>query len=415
MKILRVDEINWGAIKTEKKVAFVRVDFNVPLKGGKVVDDFRIRQAIPTLEYLLKQNCLLVLAAHLGRPKGNDEESRKKYSLLPVAEKLSELMNREVLLSEDLTGDGVRKLISDGRGGKTVILLENIRFSTNEEANDPLFAEELFKYCHVYVNDAFGASHRAHASIEAITHFAKVKAAGFLLSKEWDALNQVLHSPVQPQYAILGGAKIADKIQVIKNLILRSKKLFIGGRMGLTFLAAQGYQLGSTSIEEESLPVARRLMTEAKAQGVEMFFPIDGRAGKTIEDKEAQIISIERDKKTPDGLAFFDIGPKTLELWKKELSSAKSIVWNGPLGVFENPAFAEGTLQMVDYLMSVKDKIQTIAGGGETVAAITQKGGLTELYHVSTGGGAMLEFIEGKALPGFESLKLKDREVQAMA
>jgi phosphoglycerate kinase len=414
MKILRVDEINWATLNESKRVAFVRVDFNVPLKGGKVVDDFRIRQAIPTLNYLLEQKCLLVLASHLGRPKPGDEESRKKNSMLPVAEKLAEIMGREVLLSDDLTGDGIRKLISDGRGGKTVILLENLRFDAREEANDPGYAEALYKHYHLYVNDAFGASHRAHASIEAITHFAKVKAAGFLLAKEWEVLNQVLHHPIAPQMAILGGAKIADKIQVIKNLMMRSKKLFIGGRMAQTFLAAQGYSLGSSSIEEESLPLARRILAEARAQEVEIFFPIDGRAGKTLESTEATLVSIEKDKPLAKDLCIFDIGPKTIEAWKKELLKAKSIVWNGPMGVFENPVFADGTLSIVDFLLEVKDKIPAIAGGGETVSAITQRNALTALYHVSTGGGAMLEFLEGKALPGFESLKLREREVQAM-
>lgn len=414
MKILRVDEIKWELIKEQKPVAFVRVDFNVPIKSGKVVDDFRIRQAIPTLEYLLNQKCVLILASHLGRPKGGDEESRKKTSMLPVAERLSELMNQEVILSEDHYGDAVRKLVLEAKPGKSIILLENIRWDEREEKNDPEFAEELFAQAHIYVNDAFGASHRAHASIEAITHFAKLKAMGFLLSKEWEALNQVLHHPVQPQYAVLGGAKIADKIQVIKNLLLRSKKLFVGGRMGLTFLAAQGYALGKTSIEEESLPTARRLLTEAKTQGVEMYFPVDGRGAPAIDAQEAKVYEINKETQIPAGVALFDIGPKTLEAWTRELSSAKSIVWNGPLGVFENPVFAEGTLGLVDYLLQVKDKIQTIAGGGETVSAITQKGALSSLYHVSTGGGAMLEFIEGKALPGFESLKLREREVQAM-
>jgi 3-phosphoglycerate kinase len=415
MKILRVDEITWANVNENQRVAFVRVDFNVPIKGGVVIDDFRIRQAVPTLNYLLEQKCLLVLASHLGRPKPGDEESKKKYTMLPVAERLAEIMSREVLLSEDIAGDGVRKLITDGRGGKTIILLENIRFDEREEKNDPTFAEALFKHCHLYVNDAFGASHRAHASIEAITHFAKLKAAGFLLAKEWEVLNQVLHHPIEPQMAILGGAKIADKIQVIKNLMLRSKKLFIGGRMAQTFLAAQGYQLGSSSIEEESLPLARRILTEARTQGVDMFFPIDGRAGKDIETTEAQIVEINKDKPLAKNIALFDIGPKTIELWKPELRKAKSIVWNGPMGVFENPVFADGTLGIVDFLLEVKDKIPAIAGGGETVSAITQRGALTELHHVSTGGGAMLEFLEGKVLPGFESLKLREREVQALS
>lgn len=414
MRILRVDEIQWSTIPEDQRRVFVRVDFNVPIKSGKILDDYRIKQAIPTIKYLLDQKCWVVLASHLGRPKGNDDDSRKKFTLLPVAERLAELMDQEVLLSDELYGDGVRKLIQDGRGGKTLILLENIRFDPREEQNDADFAELIFRHCKLYVNDAFGASHRAHASIDAITHLAKVKAAGFLLSKEWDVLNEILHSPKTPQYAVLGGSKIADKIQVIKNLMLRTKKLFVGGRMAQTFLAAQGYDLGNSSIEEESLPLARRLLTEARSLGVEMFFPVDGRVGSGLDSTSAEVMDIQKDKPLPKSLGLFDIGPKTLEIWTNELKSAKSVVWNGPMGVFENPVFSAGTLALVDYFVSVKDKIQTTAGGGETVSAITQRGALETLYHVSTGGGAMLEFIEGKALPGFESLKLRDRELQAL-
>lgn len=414
MRILRVDEIQWSTIPEDQRRVFVRVDFNVPIKSGQILDDYRIKQAIPTIKYLLDQKCWVVLASHLGRPKGNDDDSRKKFSLLPVAERLAQLMDQEVLLSDELYGDGVRKLMQDGRGGKTLILLENIRFDPREEKNDSEFAELIFRHCKLYVNDAFGASHRAHASIEAITHLAKVKAAGFLLAKEWDVLNEILHQPKTPQYAVLGGSKIADKIQVIKNLMLKSKKLFIGGRMAQTFLAAQGYELGSSSIEEESLPLARRLLTEARSLGVEMYFPVDGRVGSGIDATEADIVSIQKDKPLPKTVGLFDIGPKTIEIWTQALMSAKSVVWNGPMGVFENPVFASGTLALVDYFVSVRGQTQTTAGGGETVSAITQRGALESLYHVSTGGGAMLEFIEGKALPGFESLKLRDRELLAL-
>lgn len=414
MRILKVDEINWALIPEKQRRVFVRVDFNVPVKSGQILDDYRIKQALPTLNYLLGQKCLLILAAHFGRPKGGDEESRKKYSLLPVAERLAELLGREVLLSDEHYGDGLDKLVRDGKPGETVILLENIRFDSREEENSAEFGELLFKHCSVYVNDAFGASHRAHASIEAISHFAKIKAAGFLLSKEWDVLNQVLHNPKAPQYAVLGGSKIADKIQVIKNLMLKSKKLFVGGRMAQTFLAAQGYQLGSSSIEEESLPLARRLLTEAKSLGVEIFFPVDGRAGLSIEATDSNIVTIDKDKPLSKEFGLFDIGPKTLEVWSRELKTAKSVVWNGPMGVFENPVFASGTLGLVDFFVSQKASIETIAGGGETVSAITQRNALDILYHVSTGGGAMLEFLEGKALPGFESLKLRERELQAL-
>jgi phosphoglycerate kinase len=414
MRILRVDEILWDKIDENHRKAFVRVDFNVPIEGDRVLDDFRIRQAVPTIKYLLEHKCLVILAAHLGRPKPDDEKSKKELTLLPVAEKLAEILDHEVFFAEESYGDCVRKLILDGRPGKTVILLENLRFDPREEANDPDFAQKLYGQCDLYINDAFGASHRAHASIEAISHFAKIRAAGFLLAKEWDVLNQILHSPIQPQLAVLGGAKISDKIQVIKNLMTRSKALFIGGRMAHTFLAAQGFQLGKSLIEEENLPLARRLMVEAKQLGVAMHFPIDGLAAETKDAKESKVLDISKDRPIPTNLSLFDIGPKTLEAWKQELIHAKSVIWNGPMGVFENPTFAKGTLGLVDFLVENKDKIRATVGGGETVSAVTERGALEKLFHVSTGGGAMLEFLEGKALPGFEALKLRERELAAL-
>ncbi|MBN8555766.1 MAG: phosphoglycerate kinase [Deltaproteobacteria bacterium] len=414
MKILRVDEILWNKIDENHRKVFVRVDFNVPIEDGKVMDDYRIRQAVPTIKYLLENKCLIILATHFGRPKPNDEKSREAYTVLPIAEKLAEILDHEVLFAEEIYGDAVRKLILDGRPGKTIIMVENLRFDPREEANDSDFAQKIYGKCDLYVNDAFGASHRAHASIEAITHFAKIKAAGFLLSKEWEVLNQVLHSPIQPQMAVLGGSKISDKIQVIKNLMTRSKDLFIGGRMAQTFLAAQGVQLGKSSIEEESLPLARRIMAEAKQLGVNMHFPTDGMAAEKIDATSAKVIQVSKDSPVPASLSLFDIGPETLKAWTHQLSKAKSVIWNGPMGVFENPTFAHGTLGLVDFLVIEKDKIRATVGGGETVAAVGQRGALESLYHVSTGGGAMLEFLEGKALPGFEALKLRDRELEAL-
>lgn len=408
MRILRVDELPWARIPETQRRVFVRVDFNVPLKGDKVLDDYRIRQAIPTLRYLMEQKCIVVCASHLGRPKGPDP----KLSLLPIAEKLAELMDHDVVFSEETFGDGTRKLVQEARGGKSLLVLENLRFHPEEEKNDSEFAEKIFQYTDIYVNDAFGASHRAHASIEAITHFAKHKAMGLLLAREWEVLNEVLHHPKTPQMAVLGGAKISDKIQVITQLMSKCSDLFVGGRMGNTFLAAQGVKLGSTNVEEESIPLAKRIMADAKAKRIAMHFPVDAWAAETKEASEAKIVSVSS---VPSSLALFDIGPKTLEAWSAELENAKSVVWNGPMGVFENPVFANGTLGLADFLVKVKDRIQTVAGGGETVAAITQRGALQELYHVSTGGGAMLEFLEGQALPGFESLKLRDREIEAMA
>lgn len=413
MKILRVDEIQWSKLEERFRRTFLRVDFNVPMKGDKITDDFRIRQAIPTIKYLIEQKAIVVLASHLGRPKGNPEEDRKKYSLLPVAERLAELLDHDVLFSEETIGEGVAKLIADGRPGKTIILLENLRFDPREEKNDPEFADALVKNCDVYVNDAFGASHRAHASIDAVTRFSKVKAAGFLLAKEYDALNTILHHPVQPQMAVLGGAKIADKMQVIKNLMLKAKAIFIGGRMGLTFLAAQGLDMGGTSIETDAIPLAKRIMGDARDHNVKLFFPIDGIAAEKIDSATGTVVNFKQATPKKDQ-GVFDIGPETLKLWCSELEKSKSVVWNGPMGVFENPAFAAGTLGLTDFFVAHSSTIKTTAGGGETVAAIMQRGAFAALDHVSTGGGAMLEFLEGKALPGFESLKLRDREVAAM-
>jgi phosphoglycerate kinase len=415
MKILRADELNWSKIPEAERRAFVRVDFNVPMKGDEILEDFRICQAVPTLQYLLDQKCIVIVASHLGRPKGGTAEDKKKFSMLPVAERLAQIMNREVLFSEEHYGDGLKRLVLDGRGGKTLIVLENLRFDPREEQNDRIFAEELMANADLYFNDAFGASHRAHASIDAITQFAKVKAAGFLLSKEWTVLNQVLHHPKEPQMAVLGGAKISDKIEVIKNLIQRCDALFVGGRMGLTFLASQGVDLGASSIEQESLPIARRLMVDAKNQGVKIHLPMDGVGADLIDATEGKIYALGEGLKCPPTKAIFDIGPETLKAWKKELQKAQSIVWNGPMGVFENPTFAAGTLGLVDFLVEVKDTIPAVCGGGETVAAVMQRGAFEAIHHVSTGGGAMLEFLEGKALPGFEALKLRDREIAAMA
>lgn len=412
MRLLTLDELPWDLMPELERRAFVRVDFNVPMRDGVVVDDFRIRQAVPTIEYLLEQKCIVVLAAHFGRPLKDKEAKKEKYSLLPIAEKLAEIMDHEVVFSEDTTGSAVEKLIYDARPGKSIILLENVRFFEGEEKNDSDFAEKLFGVCDFYVNDAFGGCHRSHASIDAVARLTQKRAMGRLLQKEWESLNQALHHPLKPQVAVLGGAKIADKIQVIKNLMDKCSAICVGGRMGQTFLAAKGAELGLSSVETDAFPLARRLIAEAKNRGIKMYFPVDGRAAEKIDATEAQVVEIDA---VPPDLGLFDIGPKTLESWKEVLETAQSVIWNGPLGVFENPAFAEGTLSLVDYLVANKDRIQTVAGGGETVAAITQRGALKTLHHVSTGGGAMLEFLEGKKLPGFEALELRDREIEALS
>jgi len=405
MRILRLDNLAWEKFEKHRRRVFVRVDLNVPIRKEEVLDDFRIRKVIPTIEYLLEKKCIVVLGAHLGRPKIED---REKFTLLPVAERLAELLKREVVFSEETIGDGVRKLIIDGRPGKSVILLENLRFHSGETKNSADFAENLFRFCDFYINDAFGACHRAHASIEAITHFTRVKAMGKLLDREWNVLHEVLQSPRTPQIALIGGAKIKDKIGVLENLLKRCHKIIVGGRMGLTFLSAQGFALEKNEGEEGAQAIAKRLMADARHSGVKMVFPVDGKAARSKDDTSAQTVDMD---KVPKGKFIFDIGPKTLELWQNELKEARSVIWNGPVGVFENPTFSEGTLSLVDFFVEHREKIRTVAGGGETVAAIAKRGALDQFYHISTGGGAMLEFLEGKSMPGIEALKLREREI----
>lgn len=407
MRILGLEELPWDLMRENKRRVFLRVDFNVPIESGKVVDDFRIRQSIPTIKALMERNCIVVIGAHLGRPKKLPPEKRSQLSLLPVAEKLAELMDHEVLFSEEIYGSGVRKLVMDARPGKTLIMLENLRFHEAEEENDPDFAEKLFQDRDIYINDAFGVSHRAHASVEAIAQRARVKAAGLLLQKEYKTLDSVLNSAIKPQMAILGGAKIEDKIRVIERLMESCQHIFIGGRMGLSFLAAKAYSLGQTQIEKEAVQMAKRLIADAKAKGVEIHYPLDAKVAGRIDAAEAKEVLVEN---IPSDQAVFDIGSETLKNWSQVLSKAKSVIWNGPMGVFENPVFSGGTLSIVDLLVSMPE-VRSVVGGGETVAAVTQRGALDKLYHVSTGGGAMLEYMEGRDLPGLEVLKLRDREI----
>jgi len=411
MRPLSMDELPWDKFPENRRRVFLRVDFNVPMKAGKILDDFRIRQAIPTIKSLIEKKCIIVIGAHLGRPQKKKESERSSLSLLAVAEYLAGLLDREVLFSEDLVGSAVRKLIFDGRP-ETVILLENLRFDSREEGDDLGFAERLMEERDIYIDDAFGACHRAHASIHAVAKLARYKAMGYLLKKEWDCLNKVLHEPETPQMAILGGSKLEDKIAVIESLMRTCKTICVGGRMGLAFLAARGQKLGASELPKESVQLAKRLTGDAKKHGIEILVPIDGRTGRSSEATESQVIKLDGSAEINDEEGIFDIGPDTVAQWSKVLSKAKSIVWNGPMGVFENPCFAEGTLGIVDFLVEHKDKIHSIVGGGETVAAVAQHGALERLFHISTGGGAMLEFLEGRELPGIEVLKLREREIQ---
>lgn len=416
MRALRLEELPWEKFDSKKRRVFCRVDFNVPIQKGQILDDYRIRQSLPTIRALLEKQAIVVLGSHLGRPQKLSEGERKqKLSLLPVAEKLAELLGEEIWFSEESTGSGVRRLVQDAKPGKNVILLENLRFYPGEEQNEAVFAEKLFENCDIYINDAFGACHRAHASIHRVAERTICRAMGNLLAKEYEVLTDVLHSPQEPQAAILGGAKIEDKILVIEQLLKTCRKVFVGGRMGLSFLAAKGYETGATQFDEAAIQTAKRLLAQAKAKKVEFFFPVDGRLGRSLEDTDSQVLPLGEGRRVPGDLMILDIGPKTLAAWTRELESMKSVIWNGPMGVFENPVFAEGTLGLVDVLVERRESLQSVAGGGETVAAITQRGALEQLHHVSTGGGAMLEFLEGKNLPGLEVLKLREREISEIA
>jgi phosphoglycerate kinase len=373
------------------KRALVRVDFNVPLKDGVIGDDTRIRGAIPTIQHLLGAGASVVLMSHLGRPKGVDPSQ----SLKPVVARLSELVGKPVAFANDCVGPEVEAQAAALKPGE-LLLLENLRFHKAEEKNDPEFAKQLARLGDVYVLDAFGSAHRAHASVEAVTHFLPA-AAGLLMQKEIDFLGKVISAPERPLVAIIGGAKISDKLPVINNLIDKVDKLLIGGGMANTFLKAQGYELGASLVENESLDAARELLACCSGK---LMLPVDVViADKFAPDAETATVSIG--KITPGWMAL-DIGPHTQEQYRKALEDAKMIVWNGPMGVFEMPKFAAGT-NAVAQAVAAADAISVI-GGGDSVAAIEQAGLADQVSHISTGGGASLEFLEGKTLPGVAAL-----------
>ncbi|NLY52092.1 MAG: phosphoglycerate kinase [Firmicutes bacterium] len=378
------------------KRVFVRVDFNVPMdENQNITDDKRIRAALPTIQYLIDQGARVILASHLGRPKDKPED---KFRMDPVAKRLAELLGKEVTKVDDCIGPEVEKAVSDLKDGE-VLLLENVRFYPGEKKNDPEFAKSLANLAEIYVNDAFGAAHRAHASTAGVAQYLPA-AAGFLLQKEIEVMGKALEDPERPFVAILGGAKVADKIGVIKNLLQKVDTLIIGGGMAYTFLKAQGHEIGTSLLDADSLDLARELMETAKERGVKFLLPVD----IVIADRFAADAAYEvvpSDQMRADWMGM-DIGPKTVELFSQEIKSAKTVVWNGPMGVFEMPNFAKGT-QAIAQVMAESDAI-TIVGGGDSAAAVEQAGLADKLSHVSTGGGASLEFLEGKALPGVEAL-----------
>jgi phosphoglycerate kinase len=378
------------------KKVFVRVDFNVPIKDGKVTDDLRIREALPTIQYGIDHGAILVLASHLGRPKG---KRKPEFSLAPAAERLSELLGKKVAFVSDCIGPEVEKAVAQAKPGD-VLLLENLRFYPEEEANDPEFSRKLAAQTPVYVNDAFGSAHRAHASTEGITHFVEKAAAGFLMEKELRYLGGALESPQRPFIAILGGAKISDKIEVIENLLGKVDRLLIGGAMAFTFLKSQGKSIGSSLCEEDKVDLARELMARAQSR---IALPSDAVASTGLDD-ETSAHTVPAGQ-IPEGQMGLDIGPKTSAEYADIIRTAKTIVWNGPMGVFEKNAFSAGT---VNVAKAVADsKAVSIIGGGDSAAAVAKAGVADRITHISTGGGASLEFLAGQVLPGVAALNDK--------
>jgi len=382
------------------KRVFIRVDFNVPLDGGRVTDDTRIRETLPTLELAASKGARIVLASHLGRPKGKPDP---KYSLRPVAERLADLIGRRVDFADDCVGDEAeaksKALVPGG-----VLLLENVRYHPEEEANDENFSRRLAALCDgLFVCDAFGSAHRAHASVVGITRFVEKSAAGLLMERELAYLGKAISNPERPFVAVLGGAKVSDKIEVVENLMKIADAMLIGGGMAYTFLKAQGLPVGASLVEGDKVELARRLIGDARARGFRLMLPVDHVVAAAFKaDAEHKITSVSQ---TPEGWMGLDIGPETVTAFAGEIASAKTIVWNGPMGVFEWPAFAQGTLDVARAVAKATAAGATsIVGGGDSVAAVHQSGVADQISHISTGGGASLEFLAGAKLPGVEAL-----------
>ncbi|PNW44329.1 UNVERIFIED_CONTAM: phosphoglycerate kinase [Euhalothece sp. KZN 001] len=382
------------------KRVLVRADFNVPMNPqGEITDDTRIRAALPTIKDLIQKNAKVILCSHMGRPKG---EVKEKLRLTPVAERLSQLLEQEVVKCDDCIGDAVKQKI-DGLQNSQVALLENLRFHSEEEANDPEFSKQLAANADVYVNDAFGTAHRAHASTEGVTKHLSPCVGGYLIEKELDYLKKAVEDPQRPFAAIIGGSKVSSKIGVIETLIEKCDKLIIGGGMIFTFFKARGMSVGNSLVENDKLDLAKSLEAKAKEKGVEIIFPTDVIiADNFAEDANTQTVTVEN---IPNGWMGLDIGPKSVEAFKEALSDCKGVIWNGPMGVFEMEAFAKGTEAIARTLAELTDNgATTIIGGGDSVSAVEKVGVADKMSHISTGGGASLELLEGKELPGIVAL-----------
>lgn len=386
-------------INLKGRKVFVRCDFNVPMdENQNITDNTRIVAALPTIKYLLEQNCKVILASHLGRPKG---EIKPEFSLKPVAKELSRLLNKEVIMAKDVIGEDATSKAANLKEGE-IMLLENVRFHREETDNDPEFSKKLASMAEIYVNDAFGAAHRAHASTAGIAAYIPA-VSGFLIEKELTVLGNAINNPERPFMAILGGAKVSDKIGVIDSLLDKVDTLMIGGGMAYTFFKAQGYNVGNSLCEVDKTGLALEAMEKAKQKGVKLLLPIDTKIGKEFKpDTESKTVAWTE---IPDGWEGFDIGEKTIAMFKEELKNAKTVIWNGPLGLFEFDQFAIGTNEIAKTLAELD--ATTIIGGGDSGAAVAKAGLADKMTHICTGGGASLEFLEGKKLPGIECLQDK--------
>jgi phosphoglycerate kinase len=380
------------------KRVFLRADLNVPLDDGKITDDTRIRASLPTLVYLLEHGASVILASHLGRPKGKVNDALR---LKPVADRLSQLLGRPVRMTGDALGPGVMTALGKLRPGD-MLLLENLRFHAEEEANDPEFAKALAEMADIYVNDAFGSAHRAHASTEGITHHLPA-VAGLLMEREVSALSRLMDKPAKPFHTVIGGAKVSGKLEVLESLLSRCQAVLVGGGMANTFLAAKGLALGKSLVETEQLDNAIRIMEEARRKRVRFMLPTDALIAAQVHPRSQR--TVVPVSEVPKDWSIVDIGPDTISAYTQHLDKAKTIFWNGPMGIFEIPPFAEGTNAMARYVAGrTAEGVITVVGGGDSVAAVEQLGLVGQMSHVSTGGGASLEFVEGKTLPGVAAL-----------